>query len=546
MATSALSSPRRFLLRLAPADPGLPVVALTLTFATAFAAAAFFVLRPNGYWSENDTVVLSDAITWMVRSQQLIPNPGFVYPHGYAYQAVATFLLAATGLPVSSFQQVLSPFLLALLLAPLAIAAYKELCGGLRAGVLAAVLLLLEPEFLFVTLRGSHEKVSRTLMLLSLWLLARTLRNQSRLQYTINVLLFVGAVYGVISSNVLFATSFVGGLASVLPASWLLSRLWDRPARQRTDRVVLQLLIPCACAVSLLWVFNTFIYPPARADSGVYQEILDKVTHLVRTAGQEGAEGSPYVIVQASWVSRWAYFLVSLGDWLLIGASFVYWLLDGWRWVIRRRSPTSPAAWFLWILYGVFAIQGAAAVVVDFSGALAQNLQYRAFQSFTLVAVAVLARGMVGTITNRPVWVRLPAAAFVACLAMLGAIKAANEPLLSNKWTFYTPQEVMALRWADTNDRNAGIWTEADERLTAGYQLGVTMDLPPNAREVNGNQLDDYLPVPGDRDYVVSDVTRARALRLGFAVLPSIVQLRTYDNGSAQIYRQIRLTPYEP
>jgi hypothetical protein len=532
--------------RLATGERSLPAVALTLTFATALAAAAFFVLRPAGYWSENDTVVLSDAITWMVRSQQLIPNPGFVYPHGYAYQAVATFLLAATGLPVSTFQQLLSPLLFPLLVAPLAVATYRELCGGLRAGVLAAVLLLLEPEFLFVTLRSSHEKVSRSLMLLSLWLLARTLSAQGRRGYLVSVGLFAAAVYGVISSNVLFATSFVVGLASVLPAGWLLSRLWDRPTRHQADRLVVRLILPCACAVGLLWLFNAVIYPPARSDSSVYQEIFDKVTHLVHSATQEGAEGSPYVIVQASWISRWAYLLVSLGNWLLIGGSFVYWLLDGWQWVVRRRGPSSQVTWFLWILYSVFAAQVVAAVVVDFSGALAQNLQYRAFQSFTLVAVAVLARGLVLTIMHRPIWVRLPAAAFVAGLAVLGAVKAANEPLLSNKWTFYTPQEMQALRWADTNDRNAGIWTEADERLMTGYQLGVTMDLPPTEREVNGNQLDDYLPVPGDRDYVVSDVTRARAQRLGFVLLPSIVQLRTYDNGSAQIYRQIRLTPYEP
>jgi hypothetical protein len=533
--------------RLPASRPGRAMVALLLPLATALAVAAYYVVRPDGRWSENDTVVLSDAIAWMVRSQQLIPTPGFVYPHGYAFQVVATFVLAYTGLHISTFQQLVAPLLSALLIAPLAVGAYRELTGGLRAGVLATMLLLVAPEFLFVTLRGSHEKVSRALMLLALWLIARGLRLATdRRQYAVHVVLFCAATYGVIAGNTLFATSFVLAFAAAIPVSWLLSRWWDAPARHMADMIALNLVLPTVCVVGLNVLFNNVIYPPASSDINVYQEILDKVTHLVHQTQQgEQPAGAPYQVVQASWISPTAYFAVSLGDWLLIGSSLAYWAWDGWHWIVRRRDPPSQAAWLLWVLYAAFALQGAAAIVSDFSGALAQNLQYRAFQSFTLVAVALLARGLLGTLASGPGWVRYGVAALVAALACLGALKSSNEPLLSNKWMFYTQPEVQALRWADANARGASIWTEVDERLTAGYQLGVTMDIPPLERNPNGNQVGDYILPPGDRDFVVSDVTRVRAQRLGYTLLPPTVQLRTYDNGSTQIYSQLRQSPYE-
>jgi hypothetical protein len=281
----------------------------------------------------------------------------------------------------------------------------------------------------------------------------------------------------------------------------------------------------------------------------VYREIWDKLTQLFHSAAnQEQPAGDPYAIVLTSWISPRAYFALSIGNWLLVGGSFLFWLKDGWYWLARRRGPPSQTAWFVWVLYGAFAAQCGEAVVVDFSGALATNMQYRAFESFTLVAVVILARGLTDAMSapgRLRRYARVGIACVVACLSIVGILKAANEPLLSNKWMFYTPAEVQALRWIDANARNAGIWTEFDERLKSAYELGVTMDIAPTQRELNGNRLDDYTPRPEDRDFVISDVTRARARRYAAAPLPPRAQIRTYDNGSAQIYHLLRLSPYE-
>jgi hypothetical protein len=524
-------------------------LAFALPMAYALAAAAFFVLRPFGHWSENDTVVLSDAIAWMSRTQQLVPTGGFVYPHGYAFQAVSTFLLAFTGLPISTLQQVLSPFVSALFVAPIAWVAYRELGPGLRVGTLATVLLLLEPEFLFVVLRGSHEKVSRALMLLALWALARTFRFQDRGHLTALMLLLYAASYGVIASNNLFATSFIVAIGTAFVLSWVFSRFWSGAARQSADVLTRRLIITTVCLIGLLVVFDVYIYPPASYEVNVYTEIWDKLTNLFHTTtNQQQPAGDPYAIVQTSWISSRAYFLVSIGNWLLLAGSFLFWFRDGFYWIVRRRGPPSQTAWFVWVLFGAFALQCAQAIVVDFAGALATNLQYRAFESFTLIAVVVFARGLTGVLSV-PGRVRRfgppVAAVVIGCLGIIGILKAANEPLLSNKWLFHTPAELQALRWFDANARNAGIWTEFDERLKSAYELSVTMDIAPTERELNGNHLDDYSVRPEDRDFLISDVTRARARRYEASPLPPGAQIRTYDNGSTQIYHLLRLSPYE-
>ncbi|HEX2184411.1 MAG TPA: hypothetical protein VHN78_02755, partial [Chloroflexota bacterium] len=220
-------------------------------------AAAYFVLRPAGHWSENDTALVTEGIAGVVRAQRLLPPDGTAYPNGYAYQAVAAFILGFTGLEVSSFQQLLSPFLMACVMLPVAWIAYRELTGGAAGATLASLLLLLQPELLFVTLRGSHEKITRTLMLLALLMLVRSLRlSQQPRQFAIHVVLFYAAAYGVVASNNMFGTSFIAVIAMALLGNWLLSRGWPRRLRPLAPRLTRRLLYNTVVLLGIAFVFT--------------------------------------------------------------------------------------------------------------------------------------------------------------------------------------------------------------------------------------------------------------------------------------------------
>jgi hypothetical protein len=536
-----------------------------VAMAYGLAVATYFVLRPLGRWTENDTAALASAIGGILRTEHLLPGDGTAYVNGYAYQVVMGYLASFTGLTVPTLQQVLSPFLFAFLLLPVAWVTYRELTGRGATATLATILLLLQPEFLFVTLRGSHEKVTRTLMLLALLLLARSFRPDDRPgRFALNVVLFYAAGYGIIASNNMFGTSFVAALVATLLASWLFSRFGRSSVAPVGRRLTGRLLYSTVILLGAAFVFTFYAYPPATNQLNVYEEIWKKLTVLLlNVGGEQGPAGDPYSLVVGGWISLPVYFLVSLANWLLIGASFIFWLRDGWRWLVRREVPT-PSAWLLWLLFAAFALQGVLSIGVDFSGAIASNLQHRAFASFVLIAAPVLARGLMPFLAGPadqagpagqagPVGKgRAPAraargllAALVGCLAVLSLLKATNEPLLSLKWMFYERQEMQAIRWATTNMRSATIATDFDERLTTAYLLEVTSLLPPPERFVGGNGLEQYRRSASSRDFLISDTTRRRAQHLGFA-LPAVGdQLLVYDNGTTQLYHLVPETAHQ-
>jgi hypothetical protein len=126
----------------------------------------------------------------------------------------------------------------------------------------------------------------------------------------------------------------------------------------------------------------------------------------------------------------------------------------------------------------------------------------------------------------------------VAVLALLSTLKATNEPLLSNKWQFYTPSEMDALDWADVALLSHSVWTEYDERLVVADGIrrgGIPRTIA----------LDRNIPDPQTRDLMVSDITRARGTRLLTQLPTSADDSVTYDNGQAQIYHLRPRTPYQ-
>jgi hypothetical protein len=126
----------------------------------------------------------------------------------------------------------------------------------------------------------------------------------------------------------------------------------------------------------------------------------------------------------------------------------------------------------------------------------------------------------------------------VACIGLLSTAKAINEPLVSNKWTFYEPTEIAALDWGEAHLKQANIWTDYDERLVVA--VGTT-----RSNYANGNDFQGYGVKPWTRSLVVSTITRLRSSRLGSHVPLPADALRVYDNGAAEFYHLRSETPYQ-
>jgi hypothetical protein len=497
------------------------------------AVSLYFVGRYQGRWAEADSATFAELIRSFVHENRLAPANVEVYPNGFAFQAISAFIISLSGLDVGTLQQLVYPLIATLLVLP-AWALYRELTGSARGATLASMLLFTQPEFLFVILRSSHEKFTRTFLLICLFLLARSFRHREQpWMFAIYVGLFYLTAFAFITSNNLLAHSFIFAVASALLLGWGLRRV---SARRASDPVLRRLAYATIVCLGFAYIFTFYAYPPAQNNFFVLRNIWDRVAALLLDV--QANSSNSYAQVQTGWISLPIYFLVSSANWVILAASFTLWVRQGLRWLRRRAQPT-PAEWLLWLFYAAFVVQGGLSVVVDATGVLGSNLQHRIFPSFSIVAVAVVGAQLARWRPRRyaaPIGAAL--AAGVAVIAILSVLKASNEPALSNKWTFYQADELAALEWSDAHQHHTKIWTEYDERLIVAFRTAA-------GESRNGNDFTGGAVGPTTRDFILTDLTRLRSSRQELPLPVPADALRVYDNGEAEVYHLRPRTPHQ-
>lgn len=495
----------------------------------------YFTARFGGRWSETDTAELTKIIRGIIESGTLVPPDGRYYSNGFTYQSITVALIAITGLDLVTLQQLFYPLTAALLVLP-AWLLYRELVGSPQGATLATILLFSQPEFLFVILRSSHEKFTRALMLLCLYLLARSFRiRESRWSFALYIGLFYLSTLTFIASNNLLAHSFIFAVGLAL----LLGRLFERRVFQVSSRrsaIYRRLGYALSISLALVYLFTFYIYPVANDSLGVLRTIWDRVAALFLDV--QTSSTIAYTQVQAGWISLPVYFFVSIADWLILGASVLIWLRVSFRMFWRREKPATQAAWLIWLLYTAFALQGAISIFADAAGVLGSNLQHRLFPSFAIAAIALVSQSLIGWLSGGSKYLRAAIGATVFCLTLLSVFKATNEPLLSNTWTFYREGEIVAYGWADQHLQNQTVWYDFNERLYTAYGMQQSDSLHGN-EFVYDWQLD-YI-----RSYLVTDIVRMRSLRLNMPLPLPYDALQVYDNGTGQVYHTRPLTPYQ-
>lgn len=513
-----------------------PSLLALLVFGTLL--GTYFVARSGGLWAESDTALITRWIRAVVATGTLSPSTGDLYPQGYGYAAVSAFVLALTGLDLTALQQVVYPLVSALLVLP-AWALYRELTGSRRAATLATLLLFVQPEFLFVVMRGSHERMLRALMLITLWLLARSFRfREHPANFAAHVGLFYLAAYALVATNVLFGISFFAAIATAMLVAWALGRA--RPSLQSyAGPMAARLASVTLVAAGLGFIVVFYAYPLSRTSVRAFGTLVQKLGALYLTTQPSTVTAyNPYLAVANGWVSLPIYFLVSSGDYLLLLASAAVWIRQAGRWTrrARRRRLRPLGEWILWLLYGAFALQGMLAILSDRTGFLGGNLEHRSFPSFAMVAAPLLAT----TVSEWQPRLRtaLLSGVVIALFTGLALVKATDEPSLSNNWTFYRRPEILALRWASRHSRHASIWTGPTNRLTTATSMDPALS-------TGDNQWDDYSPEAQTRTFIISRVTRLLSARLDIPLPDTSFEYLIYDSGDVRIFHLRARSPYQ-
>lgn len=500
-----------------------------------FAVGLFFVVRTGGRWAENDSAVFSQYIRTLISQHHLVPEDSPAYPNGYAFQAFSGFVLSLTGLEVSQLQQLVYPLLAMIVILP-AWLLFREFSDSAYGATISTLLLCTQPEFLFVIIRSSHEKFTRVLMFICLLLLVRSFRPRLKAEtIALHVILFYLCAFALTSNNSFLANSFFAAVTVALALGWALRLQGRMPLESQS--VLHRLFYVSLTSIGLVFLFMFYVYPPAGINLFFLQDMWQRIAALFFEV--DAVPTNTYGQVATAWINLPVYFVLTSANWALLLASFLIWLWQGWHWVRHSKAPATQSARLLWLLYCAFAFQGGLTIIADMGPGLAGNLQLRLFPSFAIVAVGIVGSALA---TWRPFsysrQYRAALTALIGCFALFAALKATNEPLLSNKWMFYRDEEVIAARWTDGHLRSATFWTEFDERIrmaywTAGEDRG------------NENRLGAFDLSPEMRALMISDVTRLRAQRLGRSLPVPYDAQRVYDNGAAELYRLRPVTPFQ-
>ena len=295
----------------------------------------------------------------------------------------------------------------------------------------------------------------------------------------------------------------------------------------------------------MVFAFVVYIYTPARYNYGILHTMIQKVSALFLSFD---VQSNPYASVSAptgaAWTSPWIYPILTSFDIVIamVALATAIWLavhfwLSGLRFNERRIL-------LLWLFAVAFGVEVLASIIADLSGFLGGNLQLRLFPLFMLFAIPLAVLGVASLVSRASSGWRAPLAALgfimVAFFALTGILKATNDPLVSNKWLFYTRNERSAMAWTESSLSRQEIWVGFDERLFVMQSLEGTR-VPLNDNNETAGTLGQSA-----RYVLMSDVIRQRGPRLEFRAPDVVPDDRIYDNGGAQLFHRTPETPYEP
>lgn len=504
----------------------------------AFLISLYPFLRFGGWWNAGgDTLIFTYAIRNLLESGNLVSSSGVNYPNGYGFQALSVFLIRLSGLSLPQWQLFGSVLLIFWMVIP-AWLLYREWLGTNRGATLAAIFLFTQPELLFVIMRGTHEKFTRGLILLCLYLITYSLRSRhSWRRFAASVLAFYLTSFALTTFNNFFSTSFLSAVLLSLFLAWGLVR-WTK-STHLFSHAIQRMAYAVLITFILAFIYTFYVYTPAIRNLLILETITDRVAALfldVQATATFTPIYNPYTEpVFYAWVSPYAFLLLSLGNWILLLGSGIIWVSQTFRYLLRRQAPSSNAELLLWSFYGAFAVQGVLSVLADISGALAGNLQHRMFPTISLMGVAVIARWLLPILqSDRNFKTRLARSVLVvgvSLLTLLALVKATREPVLSNQWSTYLPAEKRALDWAERTLADRSVWTGYDRRLVETVHIR-SGGLPRRSR------LDRFNAKPETDNFLISELIRLQVPRFGASLPIASDDLLTYDNGQAQIYHR--------
>jgi len=482
----------------------------------------YFVVRFSGRWIEEDTGRMVKFAEYVQAQATMLPSAP-VYPNGPGLSILLTGLSDLSGIPIPLLELFFLP-VVGVLPVLISYLAFYEITKSVKLAVLSAFLLSLQPDFLLTSSRGTHEKFTYALLLMSFFFLTRSFsRMRNTKEFTSNVLLFYIAIVGMISYNFFFSATYVFASVVALIIGYLVSQF---PQAVTSFK---RLIYTSSTSTVFFFSYMFYLYTPSRHLLQVFDTLADKVGAIALATEQHVTPQYQYIFQW--WVSFEMWLFLTLFNWVVALLSFSAWLYLVYRF-FWKKQPLSSSMQLLLMFYTAFSLQLLITIFADRFGVF-DNLELRVFPVLMFFAVPLAAISMLNIVKSKRLnkGMRKKIKVFFAVLLLVfvvnSLLKATNDPLVSNKWWFYSVQEKEGLLWVDESLRNYSVWADIDARLTSVYNTFSPVDDEGKVKFTS----------PRAEYWFVTTLEKKRALSVRYPLPFLDDKPVVYDNGDVKIYR---------
>lgn len=488
----------------------------------------YFISRFNGRWIEWDTGAWTKYIQVVYNQNTIFPTK-LAYTNGYGYQLVSTFLLNFTNASVQFLQILIYPvigvssvFVVYLL--------FLEFTGDRKIALLSTFLLFISPDFLFRTVRGSHEKFTFFFIMFTLFVLTKsfTLDRSEKTypkKFGIYVLLFYAGIISLVSFNMFFAFSYILAITFAFILGYLISN--HLPIYANFKR----LMYTAAASIALVFSNMFYLYPPAMTLIYYANTVWERMRLVAFSLGNKPLlQHAQYSYIVYTWPSFRMYLFLTLFNWVIAPLSLIAWIKFTYDLVVGKKK-LSQSLILLLIFYAIFSAQLLIFIYTDRFGPFT-HLELRIFPILMFFAVPLAAIQMF-KILNASIFKNyrhIVMGLFVILLVVLtvnSLLKATMEPTITNEWMFYTNHEKVGLNWSENHLSEYSLWAGLDNRLISTFDL---------TSELESFKVLNFVGPSTAKFYFLSSTIEDRLSQMKNS--PPFVGnfSQIYDNGDVRIY----------
>ena len=294
----------------------------------AFFSHLYFLLRYSGNWIEYDSAAMTKYAQSVQIESTLIPTTG-AYPNGPGYSTMLSTLSDLSGIGVAELQMFILP-IVGIVATVFAYITFKELTNSKKIALLATFLLALQPDFLFTTCRGTHEKFTYTLVLMSMFFLSRSFsRRKNVREFVYYVLLFYVSILGMMSYNFFFASTYIFAIIIALIIGYLISEV------PQITTSFKRMAYTSAASTTFFFSYMFYLYAPSRHLLYMFDTLQEKMGILFLATEQHVTPQYTYIF--QTWVSFKVWLILTLFNWVIAPLSLAAWILLVYKFFWRKQ-----------------------------------------------------------------------------------------------------------------------------------------------------------------------------------------------------------------